>query len=98
MLPRSLSFGALVLVAFTVNAGEMQSSQKLFRQSDLHLEADGKTVIRFFYQPALGDYFHFPLVFRVIGEGNPLLNTAPMREEGRTSYISLSEMRQMVKS
>ncbi|HEY6386975.1 MAG TPA: hypothetical protein VIX91_14970 [Candidatus Acidoferrum sp.] len=98
MLLRSCSFWVLVLVSFTVNVGEMQSSQKPFRASDLHLEADEKTVVRFFYQPALGDYFHAPLVFSVVQEGNPLLNTAPMREAGRTAYISLSEMREMLQS
>jgi hypothetical protein len=98
MLLRSCSFWALALVAFTVSAGEMHSGQKVFNQSDLHLEADEKTVVRFFYQPAPGDYLHAPLVFRVVEEGSPLLNTAPMREAGRTAYISLSEMRGIVET
>jgi hypothetical protein len=97
MLLKSLTFRALALVvSITMSMGEMQSSQKPFRAFDLHLEADEKTVIRFFYQPTPGDYFHAPLVFRVVEEGNPLFNTAPMREEGRTAYISLPEMRELI--
>lgn len=88
--------GLAALVAAA--AGGIQSSQKPFRAFDLHLQADQKTVVRFFYQPVGGDYFHAPLVFSVVEERNPLLNTAPMREAGRTAYISLSEMREMVQS
>lgn len=97
MLSKRISFWAWALAALVaVDAGGMQSSQKPFRAFDLHLEADDKTAVRFFYQPAAGDYFHAPLVFSVIEEGNSLINTAPMREAGRTVYISLSEMSDVV--
>jgi hypothetical protein len=49
----------------------------------------------FFFDPP-GEYFHKPLVLCVVKEGDPLLNTAPIREEGRTAYVSLSEMRELV--
>ena len=52
-------------------------------------------MVRFFYDPP-GEYFHAPLVFNVVEEGNPLLNTAPMKEAGRTAYVSLAEMRDIV--
>jgi len=56
---------------------------------------DETTVVRFFYQPS-GDYFHFPLVFRVAAPGSPDLNSAPMRQEGRTPFISLDEMSALI--
>jgi hypothetical protein len=94
MLPKSVSLCVFVLAALsTVGAGKLQSGQKPLRAFDLHLEADEKTVVRFFYQPAGGDYLHAPLVFIVVQDGSPLINTAPMREAGRTAYISLAEMR-----
>ncbi len=96
MLLKSLSSWALALVVFTVSTGKMLSSQKREGASVLNSPVDENTAIRFFYQPT-GDYFHAPLVFRVVEEGNTLLNTAPMREEGRTAYISLSEMRELIR-
>jgi hypothetical protein len=65
------------------------------RVSVLESPVDEKTIVRFFYYPA-GEYIRIPLLFRVVEEGNPRLNTAPMREEGRTAYVSLSEMRDLV--
>jgi len=97
MLSKTFGFWALVLVALiTLSAGQMQSSQKREGTSVLNSPVDEHTVVRFFYQPALGGYFHFPLVFRAVEESDPLLNTAPMREEGRTAYISPPEMRELV--
>lgn len=89
-------FLALALLVSNLNGGELQTAP-LFTQGDLHLEGDEETAVRFFYDPP-GEYFHAPLVFRVVEEGNPLLNTAPMKEAGRTAYISLSEVRLMVQS
>ena len=54
-----------------------------------------KSITRKLYDPA-GDYFHAPPVFHGVTEGNSLLNTAPMQEEGRTAYITLSEMRELL--
>jgi hypothetical protein len=97
MLSKRASFWVLTLATLVAGgAGEMQSSQKPFKAFDLHLEADERTVVRFFYQPAAEDYFHAPLVIGVVDEGNPLINTAPMREAGRTAYIPLSEMRDLL--
>ena len=56
---------------------------------------DDTTVVRLFYDPP-GDYFHFPLVLRAVKPGSPLLDTAPMLEAGRTAYISVSDMEQLV--
>ena len=95
MLLKSLSFSALALVVFTLSSAVVQSGQKPFNAVDLHLEADEKTVVRFFYDPP-GEYFHAPLVLSVVEEGNKLLNTAPMKEAGRTAYLSLAEMRDVM--
>ncbi len=98
MISKSRSFWALALTfLLAAGGGSAQSNQKHQRLSVLNSAVDEKTVVRFFYQPP-GDYLHAPLVFRVVEEGNPLLNTAPMREEGRTAYISLSEMRELVQA
>jgi hypothetical protein len=50
-----------------------------------------KTAVRFFFQP--GNYFHAPLILRVVAASDPRLNTAPMLVEGRTAYITVPEMR-----
>lgn len=95
MISKSVSFCVLALALLVAAYGEkVQSNQNHERLSVLNSPVDEKTVVRFFYQPS-GDYFHFPLVFRVVEENDPLLNTAPMREEGRTAYISLSEMQDL---
>lgn len=96
MICKSMSLSVLAL-GFLLAAGgcKGQSIQKHERISVLNSPVDEKTAVRFFYYPA-GDYIRIPLVFRVVEESNPLLNTAPMREEGRTAYISLSEMRELV--
>jgi hypothetical protein len=93
-----MNFSALALAfLFVAGGGGAQSNQKHERVSILRSPTDEKTVVRFFYQPP-GDYFHAPLVFRAVQEGNALLNTGPMREEGRNAYISVAEMRELVQT
>ena len=53
-----------------------------------------KTAVRFFFDP--GNYFHPPLIFRVVAPKDPRLNTAPMLQEGRTAYISGPEMQRLL--
>jgi len=96
MKPERPTFSILAfafLVAIGVCTAESNHGQA--RASVLNSPVDEKTAVRFFYDPA-GNYFHYPLVFRAVEEGNPLLNTAPMREDGRTVYISQSEMVELV--
>jgi len=96
MMLKSMRFCVLALALLVAAGGVMaQSNQKHERVSIPNSAVDEKTAVRFFYDPA-GDYFHKPLVFRVVEEGSPLLNTAPIREEGRTACISLPEMRDLV--
>jgi hypothetical protein len=54
--------------------------------------------VRFFYQPSESEYFHVALLFRVVEKNDPRLNTAPVFDVGRTAYISLSEMQQLMTS
>jgi len=56
--------------------------------------ADKSTAIRFFFNSE--DYFHAPLIFRVVDPKDARLNTAPMRLEGRTAYITAPEMQKMM--
>jgi hypothetical protein len=95
MKSETAAFFLLALaIPVAVSVGVAQSNQDQ-RTSVLNPPVDRKATVRFFYNPA-GNYFHDPLVFRVVEEDDPLLNTAPMREEGRTAYISFSEMRELV--
>ena len=59
---------------------------------------DKDTVVRFFYQPHDGEYFHVALIFRVVEENDPRWNTVVYSDVGRTSYVSLSDMRQLITS
>ncbi len=96
MISKNGGFWILVIaLLFATSAGLAQSNLKYDHASVLNSPVDEKTAVRFFYDPP-GEYFHKPLVFRVAKEGDPLLNTAPIREEGRTAYISVSEMRELV--
>lgn len=96
MIPKNVSFSMLVLsILLAAGTVKPQSNQKHERGSVLY-SLDENTVIRLFYQPP-GDYFHAPLVFRVADEGNVLLDTSPMLEEGRTAYVSLAEMRELAR-
>ena len=58
--------------------------------------ADENTAVRFFYQPGGGNYFHLPLVFRVVGQNDPRMKTAPIALEGRFAFVSLSEMQHLL--
>lgn len=57
---------------------------------------DSSTAVRFFFHPPLSDRFVFPLVFRVAAENDERMRTAPLLNDGRAIYISLSEMKNLV--
>lgn len=61
----------------------------------LNVHADKNTIIRIFYLPP-ESYLHPPLIFRVAGANDLRLGTAPINIVGRTPYISLPEMRNLV--
>ena len=95
MILKCMCLWLLALVLLTVTEGGQAQSNQAHKQISLLNSLEGEnSAIRFFYQPP-GDYFHAPLVFRATEEGSALLNTAPMREEGRTAYISIPEMQSL---
>jgi hypothetical protein len=53
------------------------------------------TAVRMFFDP--GNYFHPPLIFRVVAANDTRLNTAPMLPEGRTAFITAIEMQRLIK-
>ena len=98
MIPRTVRFCLLAFALLGAACGKKaQTNQKHERVSVLGSPVEMKTVVRLFYYPA-GDHIRIPLLFRVVKEGDPLLNTAPMLEEGRTAYISLAEMHDIVQA
>jgi hypothetical protein len=88
---RSAMLAVLLLAPMCVQGKHAKNSEVL------DYPVDSSTVIRLFFQPPAGNYFHVPLVFRVVDEGDLKANTAPISSEGRTAYISLSEMRRFLK-
>ncbi len=84
-----------LIMAGLMSTAVLSSCQAVNKKNVLNSPVDENTAVRFFYNPA-GDYFHFPLVFRAVGQKDPRLNTAPMLIEGRTAYISFSEMQQLM--
>jgi hypothetical protein len=84
----------LLLATFTT--AQWASSQAASQGHGLTLAPDKASMVRFFYQPLNGEYFHFPLVFQIVNDNDPRLNTAPQSDTGRTAYISLSEMQRLI--
>lgn len=90
---RSPHIISLLLLVF-VNTTSLSFRQAAVKKSILDCPVDERTAIRFFYHDE-EDYFHFPLIFRPAAQGDSRLDTAPMRSEGRTAYISIGEMQQL---
>lgn len=86
-----ISFLLLVILA----GAPWISSQVANQRHPLTLTADKDSVVRFFFFPAHNNYFHVALLFRVVEEKDPRWNTAPVFDEGRTAYISFSEMQSL---
>lgn len=62
------------------------------------LEVNDRTAVRFLLRRPNANYVLPPLIFRVAGAGNSDLNTAPIDQRGRSPYISLQEMKRLVRS
>lgn len=89
----SLVFG-LLQVAFGVC--QVVYGQSAQVRGPLAVPVNDVTVVTFFYLPA-NSYLHPALIFRVAKPGSPLVNTAPITNRGgRTPYISIEEMRDLV--
>jgi len=90
-IPR-IRWPLLVIVAVMTLPGHAQETGD---GNVLRSPADKSVAIRFFLQPP-GDYLHVALVFRVVDEKDPRLDTAPILDSGRTAYITLPEMQQLL--
>lgn len=90
----SSALGLVLVTATAIGAFAFQwvPGKKLL----LGCSADETTAIRLFYNNE-SDYFHFPLIFRAVEQRDPRLNTAPMVAEGRTVYISQTEMQSLLR-
>lgn len=98
---KSSSFRVLALIlVIGGGAGVMRSHQNSVSKSLFNSPVNEDTAVRLFYN--LGaeksrDYFHGPLTFRAVTEGDPRINTAPLvPHRGRTVYISFGEMRNLI--
>jgi len=60
----------------------------------LHSPADPSTAVRFFFDG--GNYFHPPIIFRVVPPTDKRLDTAPVLRPGRTVYITQTEMQKLL--
>jgi len=94
-LIRTAQICSLVL-AIMISTPFLCHGQADDKRNVLKASVDENTAVRFFYHPP-GDYFHFPLVFRAVDPKDSRLNTAPMTPEGRTAYVSLPEMRELIR-
>jgi hypothetical protein len=84
------------LLLATLTSAPWASSQATSQGHGLTLPAGKDSVVRFFYQPPDGEYFHVALIFRVIQENDPRWNTTAYSDVGRTAYVSLSDMQQLI--
>jgi hypothetical protein len=73
-------------------------AQALDNRSVLDARVDENTAVRIFYQPAAGDYFHEPLVFRVVRADDPKMGKSEVAEEGRLVFVHLSEMQSLLRA
>lgn len=85
-----------LLFLATLTSERWAYSQAANQGHDLTLPAGKDSVVRFYCQPPESEYFHVALLFRVVEKTDPRWNTAPVFDEGRTAYISLSEMHQLM--
>lgn len=96
---KKFRFAALGLILLVIlSGGRGQSRQNQDRGTVLNSPVTENTAVRFFYDPALSDFFHFPIIFRVAEEGDARLITPPSTRAGWTSYITPVEMRQFLQT
>lgn len=97
MLLKGSIFWVLALALITVGYADiLLSQQKQEKGFVFNSPVDENTVVRFFYQPP-GNYFHHPLLFRGVEQGDPRLDTGPMSTEGHIDYVSFLEMQQLIR-
>jgi hypothetical protein len=97
MLKRNIEWVAIaLLVLITQCSGGVQANLNSGGPSLLCTPGDEQTIVRIFYNPSPGDYFHFPLVLRVVRAGDPRLKMASVLLEGQTVYITGEEMQNLL--
>jgi len=79
-----------LMVSVTVLAASCGFSQSSTKLNVLGSPVDRATAVRLYFSP--GDYRHPPLLLCVVASDDPRMNTAPMLQQGRTAYISATDM------
>jgi hypothetical protein len=92
--PSGLLFG---LLAVTLAVCQPVHGQSAPVSSSLSTgPVDDDTFVTFFYLPSYS-YLHPALIFHAAKSGSTLLNTAPFTDlGGRTAYVSIEEMRDLI--
>jgi len=91
----SISIRLSLSVLAILTSAPWASGQAASRGHALTLVAGKDSVVRFFYQPPDGEYFHFALLFRVIKKHDPRWNTTSYSDVGLAAYISISDMQRL---
>jgi hypothetical protein len=86
-----------ITVTFLVAASVMQPRQNPTKGFVFNSPIGEKTAIRFRYYPP-GNYFHIPVIFRAVEQGNPRLDTVQLAVEGRVAFISFDEMSRLIQA
>jgi hypothetical protein len=81
--------GALFLAAIISHAQDQKAVSKL--------TVDGNTAVRFSFRRPNANYALPALIFRVAEVGSSNWDTAPIDRYGRTAYISLPEIRSLIR-
>jgi hypothetical protein len=84
------------LLLATLTSVSWASSQAGSQGHPLSFAAGRDSVVRFFFQPPDGEYFHFALLLRVAKKDDPRWNTTASSDVGRTAYVSLSDMKRFM--
>jgi hypothetical protein len=88
---RLLFFG-LFLLWTSLGAAQAQNESGLSG-----LTVDRTVAVRFFFQLPNSDFSRPALIFRVASENDPNWNSAPIDRQGRSAYISLDEMKELLR-
>jgi hypothetical protein len=78
--------------------GMSKDQQNQYKGYVLNASVGANSAVRFFYDPALSDAFHSPIIFRATEDGDSRLINPPSTRAGWTSYIAFSEMRQFLQT
>jgi hypothetical protein len=68
------------------------------KSKHVRLACNESTIIRFFLQSPNSDFLRPPIVLRVAKKGSSELMTAPINVEGRSAYVTVEEMREIMNS